>query len=232
MTAIVLADMAAVAAEQARRFADAARAAIAARGAFTVALTGGGAAKDVYPALRTVDVDWPKVHVFWGDERCVPPDHDDSNFKLARDAFLAHVPAQVHRMRGEDDPDAAARAYDDELRAVCGADRALDVVHLGIGPDGHVCSLFPGHPLLEDPRIVAWLDDSPKPPPRRITLGMPALAAAREVWFLVGGRSKERPVREALSDPASPLPCARVHRAARASTWLLDADAARLAKQS
>jgi 6-phosphogluconolactonase len=232
MTAIVLPDMTAVAEEHARRFAEAARAAIAARGAFTVALTGGGAAKDVYPLLRFADVEWPKVHVFWGDERCVPPDHADSNHRLAREAFLAHVPAVVHRMRGEDDPDAAARAYDDELRSVCGAERALDVVHLGVGPDGHVCSLFPGHALLDDARFVAWLDDSPKPPPRRVTLGMPALAAARAIWFLVGGRSKEQPVREALLDPASPLPCARAHRAARSSTWLLDADAARLAKQS
>lgn len=235
MSAVVLPDMDAVAEEAARRFEAAAKDAIAARGLFCVALTGGSAATQTYPALRSVDVDWTKVHVFWGDERAVPPDSDESNHKLAQDALLSHVaiPAQnVHRMRGEaQDLGGEAVRYEAELNAACGG--VLDVVHLGMGPDGHVCSLFPHHRLLqEDQRLVWYVDDSPKPPPSRLTLTLPALAAARAVWFLVGGRAKERAVSDALTDPHSALPAAMAHRGAKQSLWLLDADAARIAKQS
>jgi 6-phosphogluconolactonase len=200
-------------------------AAIAARGLFTCALTGGSAAKGLYPRLARADVNWKKTHVYFGDERCVPPDDAESNFRLAHDVLLGPAgvpPGQVHRVRGELSPGAAAAEY---ARAL----PVLDVVHLGMGPDGHVCSLFPGHPLLAEATArVAALTDSPKPPPARVTLTLPALREAGALWFLVTGEAKREVVREAVTDATSALPAARAHRDARSSTWFLDAAAAAL----
>ena len=232
MTSSVFGSPDALAAELVRLSVEAAGAAIAARGSFSMALTGGSAASTLYPVLAQAKLDWGRVHVFFGDERCVPPEHADSNFKLAHETFLSRVAvpaANVHRVRGEDAPEDAARAYEKTLLDVTGG--VLDVVHLGVGPDGHVCSLFPGHPLLDEPaggRIVASLTDSPKPPPARVTLTLPALAQARALWFLVAGINKAEAVRAALMDPASTLPAARASRAAQNVRWLLDVDAARL----
>ena len=196
----------------------AARLAARAQEPLTVALTGGSAAKLVHPPLARAGVDWARVTLFFGDERAVPPDHADSNFRLARETLLdaAGVPAaRVHRMRGEAaDLAAAAREYEALLPP------ALDIVLLGMGPDGHVCSLFPGHALLgERARLVGVVEDSPKPPPRRLSLTMPALAAAREVWFVLAGADKAAPAR-ALADPASELPGPQVARAATTRVFL------------
>ena len=203
----------------------AAREAIAARGVFSLALTGGSAASSLYPALALADVEWSRVHVYFGDERCVPPDHADSNYKLARDAFLSKVPlvlANVHRMLGELDRVEAAECYERELPE----GGVIDVVHLGLGPDGHVCSLFPDHPLLDErARLVASLDDSPKPPPSRITLTLPALERARSVWFLALGASKADAVASAIGDPSSRISAAIVERTTNAR-WFLDRPAA------
>lgn len=206
----------------------AARDAITARGVFTVALTGGSAAKALYPRLARAHVDWTKTHVYFGDERCVPPDDAESNFKLAHDVFLAPagIPdANVHRVRDEAPPAEAAAEY---ARAL----PVLDVVHLGLGPDGHVCSLFPGHPLLNEATArVASLTDSPKPPPARVTLTRVALREARALWFLVTGEAKRDVVHAVLSDAASTLPSALAMREAQSCTWFLDtAAAARLAR--
>ncbi|MEW5738771.1 MAG: 6-phosphogluconolactonase [Myxococcota bacterium] len=207
----------------ARRFEAAARQAIAARGVFSCALTGGSAAKSLYPRLARSPVDWTRTHFYFSDERCVPPTDADSNFRLADEVLLtpAGVPAKnVHRLRGEDEPRAAAAAYEATLPT-------LDVVHLGMGPDGHVASLFPGHPLLDEARLrVAALTDSPKPPPARLTLTFPALRQAGAVWFLVTGEAKRAALKEALSDADSRLPAALAHRAARAAVWFLDDAAA------
>jgi 6-phosphogluconolactonase len=207
----------------------AAAAAVAARGRFTVALTGGSAAA-LYGALAEAKLPWDKVHVFFGDERAVPADHADSNYRLAKESLLSHaaIPAEnVHRVKGEIDPAEAARLYEQELLAVTG-DGALDLVHLGMGPDGHVCSLFPGHALLgETIRLVASLTDSPKPPPARVTLTLVALERARQVLFLAMGASKAAALREATVDASSALPAARVDRFGRAM-WLADRDAASL----
>lgn len=201
----------------------AARDAIAARGVFTVALTGGSAAKALYPRLARARVDWAKTHVSFGDERCVPPDDAESNFKLARDVFLgpAGIPeANVHRIRGEAPPAEAAADYARTLPV-------LDVVHLGLGPDGHVCSLFPGHPLLaEGTARVAALTDSPKPPAARVTLTRVALREARALWFLVTGDAKRDVVHAVLSDSTSTLPAALAMRDAQSCTWFLDTAAA------
>lgn len=231
MTSSVFGSPDALAAELVRLTVEAAEAAMIERGLFSMALTGGSAAVTTYAVLAQAPLPWDKVHVFFGDERCVAPDHVDSNHQLAKDALLSRVPLRsehIHRIRGEDPPADAARVYEKTLIDVTGG--SLDVVHLGVGPDGHVCSLFPGHSLL-DPSVrglVAFLTDSPKPPPARVTLTMPALAKARALWFLVAGANKAEAVHASLIDPGSTLPAARASRAGKNVRWLLDVDAARL----
>jgi 6-phosphogluconolactonase len=209
----------------------AAAAAAAARGRFTLALTGGSAASTLYPAFAQAALPWDKVHVFFGDERCVPADHADSNYRLAASCFLsaAPIPAEnIHRIRGEDDPVAAAAAYERELLAVTDGTGALDVVHVGMGPDGHICSLFPGHALLKDEvRLVAPITDSPKPPPSRVTLTLQALARARTLCFLVSGAGKADAVRDVILDPACALPAGMAGRRGANVRWLLDNEAAK-----
>ncbi|MBM4279438.1 MAG: 6-phosphogluconolactonase [Deltaproteobacteria bacterium] len=221
----------ALTAELVHQTVQAAAAAIAARGRFTMALTGGSAATTLYPVLAQASLPWDRVHILFGDERCVPGDHDDSNHALARRTLLARaaIPAaHVHRVRGEDDPAAAAIAYERTLLDVTDGTGALDVVHVGMGPDGHVCSLFPGHPLLrEEVALVAALTDSPKPPAARVTLTLQALARARQLWFLVTGGTKAGAAHDAILDPASTLPAALAARRGARVRWLLDGDAAR-----
>ena len=169
--------------------------------------------------------------IFWADERAVPPDDPESNYGIARRLWLepAGVPdAAVHRMHGEaPDLAAAAKAYSDVLEVLRGAPPRLDLVLLGVGPDGHVASLFPGHPLLaEESRWVAPVADAPKPPPRRLTLTLPVLAGADHVVIAATGAAKASCVRAALDEPDSSLPVALVARRARRVTFLLDPDAA------
>jgi len=206
-----------------RRVQAAAQAAIAARGRFHLALTGGSAA-ELYRPLSQARIDWRAVEVWWGDERAVPPDHADSNFRRAKELLLDLVPippANQHRMRGEAaDLDAAAAEYAQALPT-------LDLVHLGMGPDGHVCSLFPDHPLLlETKRTVAVVSDSPKPPARRITLTLPGLRFARKLLVTVMGAEKASAVRECIERPRSRLPAARAVAGVAESAWLLDSEAA------
>lgn len=232
-TSAVFGSSDALAAELVRLTLDAAATAIAARGRFTFALTGGSAATMLYPVLAQAALPWDKVHVFYGDERCVPPTHEESNHRLAHMTFLSRVPiaeGNIHRVDGTLPPEDAARAYERTLREVTG-DGALDAVHVGMGPDGHICSLFPGHALLDEKtRLVASLTDSPKPPPARVTLTLPALANARALWFLVAGNNKAEAVRSVHHDVACTLPAALASRANPASRWLLDGEAARLIK--
>lgn len=205
--------------------------AIARRGAFHVALTGGSAAQALYPVLAQAPLSWPQIHLWFGDERAVPPEHADSNFGLAERALLSRIPipaANVHRIEGELPPADAATRYEAKLQELAGG--ILDVVHLGMGPDGHVASLFPRHGLLQSPRLVDALTDSPKPPSARVTLTLRSLAAAGSLWFLVLGRAKADAVRECLLEPGSSLPAALASRAAREARWLLDDEAATLLK--
>lgn len=221
-----------LAAELVRLTTEAATSSIAARGRFTMALTGGSAATMTYPVLAQAALPWENVHIFYGDERCVPSTHEESNHRLAASTFLSRVPipeANVHKIDGTLPPDDAARAYERTLLEVTG-DGSIDAIHLGMGPDGHVCSLFPGHPLLEEKtRLVSSLTDSPKPPPSRVTLTLPALAKARALWFLVAGNNKAEAVR-AVHHDASTLPAGLASRANPGSRWLLDGEAARLIK--
>jgi 6-phosphogluconolactonase len=216
----------------ARRFCDEARQAIAARGRFSVALPGGSVAEDLFPRLARAPLDWSRVELFWGDERAVPPESPDSNFGVARRLLLepAGVPSQrVHRMPADDaELDAAAARHGAELRSLLGAPPRFDLVLLGVGPDGHVCSLFPGHAALEESaREVVVVVDSPKPPPRRLSLTLPVLTRSRLLVVGAFGEAKAEIVRELVEERESPLPAARAARGAAHTLLLLDPAAAR-----
>jgi 6-phosphogluconolactonase len=185
----------------------------------------GSIARAFFPVLAKTVIDWATVDVFWSDERAVGFDHEDSNYRVANELLLSHVVhARAHRMPSDDpDLDAAARSYERELVRVLGKPPRFDVVLLGVGPDGHVCSLFPGHPALEEAsRLVVAVTDSPKPPPRRLTVTLPALAGA-EIFIAAFGAEKRAAIREALNTPASPLPVARAARSGAPTIFLLDA---------
>jgi 6-phosphogluconolactonase len=218
---------AALAAELMAQFQRAYEQAVSQRDVFHIAVPGGSVATLVFPAFAQVKADWGRVHVWWVDERCVPPTDADSNYLAARETWLAKVSAQVHRMQGELPVGAAADAYEAELaRALPSA--KLDVAMLGVGPDGHVASLFPGHPLLEErARLVLAVEDSPKPPPQRLSLSLPVIAAAREVWVVATGAAKAAVVRDAFTVPSSQLPLARVVREAKMVRLFLDPSAAK-----
>jgi 6-phosphogluconolactonase len=204
--------------------------AIAARGSFSLAVPGGSAAEALLPALAEAALDWPGVHVFWCDERAVPPHHPDSNHALARRLLLERVALRaerIHRMCAEVEAiGRSASEYEAELRRVAGDPPALDLALLGVGPDGHVASLFPGHPALEEKqRLVLQVHGAPKPPSRRLTLTLPALRQARLLVVAAFGAAKAEVARRMLREPGSPLPAARALRAAQALV-LLDREAA------
>ncbi len=201
--------------------------ALEARGRFSIALPGGSVATEGFPRLVTARVDWARADFFWGDERAVPPSHPDSNYGAARQLLsaVATSPERIHRMPADrEDLDQAAREYEEIVRDV-----GIDLAVLGVGPDGHVCSLFPGHALLEEEeRWVMPIEDSPKPPPRRLTLTLPALSRARSVVIVALGEAKADVVRAAVEDDASLLPLALVLRRSRRVLLLVDRAAARL----
>jgi 6-phosphogluconolactonase len=215
-------------------------AAIAAHGRFDLALTGGSTPGPLYRLLTTAPyaarLDWGAVHVFWGDERCVPPQHPDSNYRLARETLLDHVPlpaANVHRIHGEDDPVQAALAYESTLRAHFGAVLRFDLVLLGLGADGHAASLFPNAPALTERQRLAVAAYAAEHKWWRVTLTYPVLNAAAQVIFLVSSGSKADIVRAVLEGPRRPqeLPAQGVQPHDGRLLWMLDADAAvRLAR--
>ncbi len=185
-------------------------------GARTLALAGGTTPIRAYQLLAAMNLNWGRVCVLFGDERCVPPDHPDSNYLAAFEALLLQAhPASVHRMPGELGPELGAAEYTRVIRAVGPIDLAL----CGIGPDGHTGSLFPGHPALSDPRPVVPVRDSPKPPPARITLGLSTFRSARRVVFLATGADKADAVAAAIRGE---VPAGLIEGA----EWLLDRDAA------
>jgi 6-phosphogluconolactonase len=192
------------------------------RGRASLALAGGTTPKATYEALAGLPLDWSSVDVFFGDERCVPADHEDSNYRMAKAALFDRVAIpsdRIHRMQGElADRDAAARSYEAELPS------ALDVVVLGIGEDAHTASLFPGADALREATRRVLPVTGPKPPPARLSLTPPALRAARVCLVLASGAGKAEPVRRALLDPIdiSTTPI----QLARDGVWFLDAAAA------
>ncbi|QZT64620.1 6-phosphogluconolactonase [Mycolicibacterium austroafricanum] len=213
--------------------------AIDGRGSAHIVLTGGGAGIGLLGrvAERSGEIDWSKVHIYWGDERFVAHDDDERNEKQAREALLDHVDvpaANVHAMAASDGEfgdalDAAAEAYAQVLTEAGGAEPtpAFDVHLLGMGGEGHVNSLFPDTAAVrETERLVVGVADSPKPPPRRITLTLPAITRSREVWLVVSGAAKADAVAAAIggADPVD-IPAAGAV-GTEATVWLLDEDAA------
>lgn len=226
-----------VAAALADTFLATARDAIANRGSFAVSLAGGTTPKAAYALLaqspRASAIDWNAVQVYFGDERCVPPDHEQSNFKMANDAFmraLALPSAHIHRMHGEDDPAKAAQAYREDILASLGAQPRFDLVMLGMGPDGHTASLFPGGDPLTDNDALVRAVYSQSQSQWRITLTPALLNAARAVVFAVEGAGKTATlmsVREGPYDP-SRYPSQIIAPADGTLTWLVDKAAAGL----
>jgi 6-phosphogluconolactonase len=221
----------------ARAFVDRAAESIAERGRFAVALAGGSTPKATYGVLardHAEDVDWPNVHVFFGDERTVPPDHEDSNYRMAREALLDRVPVgSIHRMRGELQPNEAAASYETDLRQFFEGEAVLDLVMLGIGDDGHTASLFPETPALEVTDRLAVANPVPKLDTTRLTLTAPVLSAARAVNFLVAGEGKAEALREILEGDADPRRYpAKLVRPLGGPTWLVDRTAAQSLQDS
>jgi 6-phosphogluconolactonase len=206
------------------------------RGRFSVALSGGSTPAGVYRLLAEEPfadrIPWSDVHIFWGDERCVPPNDPGSNYRLAQEALLSRVPIpadNIHRIRGEVDPSTAARVYDAALQDFfCGPRSRFDLVLLGLGTDGHTASLFPGSSALEETEQLAEavVGAYEGRPAQRVTLTLPAINSAREALFLVSGAAKAGIVRAVLEGSEPDLPARRVRLTAGRLTWLLDADAA------
>jgi len=237
---MILPDSAALASEAARRFVALAQAAVADHGRFTVALSGGSTPRALHACLArpplSESVDWANVHVFWGDERMVPLDDIESSYRMARETLLAHVPISaaniypVPTIGGT--PEAAASAYEETITAVFGTDSPrFDLILLGIGPDGHTASLFPGQPEVVRPSnaLVVAVHNAPKPPPTRITCTYKLINAAANVLFLVAGADKAAVLREVLRGPAdlARLPAQGVRPERGALVWLADAAAAK-----
>jgi 6-phosphogluconolactonase len=222
-----------------RRLVEAINNAVSARGQALIVLTGGGNGIALLRYLaEEQQIDWDKVHLFWGDERYVPEDDDERNEKQAREALLNHIDipaANVHAMPASDsgfgdDLDAAALSYEHVLAAIADDGEPVpdfDVHLLGMGGEGHINSLFPHTPAVrETARQVVGVGDSPKPPPKRITLTLPAIARSREVWLVVAGAEKAGAVAAAVggADPDEVPAAGAIGR--EATVWLLDEEAA------
>ncbi len=236
----ILPDADALALRAADLFAFAAQESAAARGRFAVALSGGETPRALFRMLArqqfSQKIPWRRVQLYWGDERCVPPDDAASNYGMARETFIRHVPIpeeNVHRMRGEDEPGAAALTYEKELRALAAQERprsdipVFDLVLLGLGLDGHTASLFPRTRALDVEE--RWVVQNQAPDgSARLTVTYPVINAARRVWFLVSGARKAGMVAEVLEGLRVPeaVPAQGVTPVPGTLTWLLDEDAA------
>jgi 6-phosphogluconolactonase len=238
---LVCPDAAEVARAAARRFVDWAWQAIARDGRFQVALSGGSTPREMYRLLATQEfrtqIDWPRVHLFWGDERAVPPDHPDSNYGMARRELLLRVPIpgqNVHRMEAEVSPiGRAAHAYETLLRQSLKVDdHGFPVFHLvllGLGVDGHIASLFPGAKLLRETTRWVSTPAANKSGTRRMTLTLPVIEAAQRVLFLVTGPQKASILRVVLCGSADrELPAQMVQPRCGERLFLVDEAAARL----
>lgn len=212
---------------------------------FTVALAGGSTPKGMYALLASDAyrdrIDWRKIHVFFGDERCVPPEDEFSNYRMANAALLSRVPIpkrQIYRIRGEAPPNVAAGEYEGTLLRIFGQSDAsplprFDLILLGMGPDGHTASLFPGSPALKESK--RWVVDNyvekfkdTKTPWLRVTLTYPVLNAAARVLFMIAGADKAESLQEVLEGVPNPdlYPSQSVRPSNGRLTWLVDTSAA------
>ncbi len=218
--------------------------AIAARGRFTVALSGGSTPRAMHLGLSSealkAQVDWRRVHIFWGDERCVPPDHEHSNYRMAKETLLERAPipaGNIHRIRGEADPEQAASEYEQDLRVAYFGNAShvpprFDLIYLGMGDDGHTASIFPGTSAVREPTrwAVAQAHDFPPPPlVARIRLTPPVINAAAHVAFLVAGAGKAERLQQVLKGPHQPdkLPAQIIQPTSGKLVWMVEEAAAK-----
>lgn len=211
-----------------------AREAIVIRGRFTLALSGGNTPKKLYSLLATEpyssQIDWQLVDIFWSDERCVPPDDPESNYRMAQEVMLSHLSipvAQVHRMPADrPDRDAASLDYTRDMQRVFGANGIpeFDLLQLGMGPEGHTASLFPHQPSLHETQRLVMPVSVPKPPPDRLTFTPPILNAARNVLFLVTGADKVNALHAVIEGLPNPdeYPAQIVRPPNGEVTWMVD----------
>jgi len=201
-----------------------AAAAIAARGEFRLSLSGGNTPKPVYEALATRGIDWSRTIITFGDERCVPPDDLQSNYRMAREALFDRAPIpeeNILRIRGEGEPPASAEAYEGELRERANGEIFVhDLILLGMGPDGHTASLFPGTPALEETTKLVVPNFVPKFEMWRITFTYRLINAARHVCFLLSAHGKED-VLESILNGTGDYPSAKVRPDGGQLTWLI-----------
>lgn len=220
------------------------REAIEDHGAFSVAISGGSLPKLLSKDLATnKQVDFSKWHIFWADERCVGLDDDDSNYKEVKKQLLSHVPIPenqiytIHEQYAkEKKADEAAKDYQQQLEKYFGNSNSkfpqFDLILLGMGPDGHCCSLFPGHPLLKENKLwVASIHDSPKPPPERITLTLPVVNHSKLIIFVTAGEGKQEMVQKIIEQPELQLPCQLVQPHQGKVYWFIDQPAANQLKK-
>ncbi|HVO43746.1 MAG TPA: 6-phosphogluconolactonase [Aggregatilineales bacterium] len=230
-------DAQALARAAAEQFVTLGSAAIAGAGRFSVALSGGSTPQAMFNLLATEPfvkrIEWARVHLFWGDERCVPPDHPDSNYRMTREALLDKIAipaANVHRMRGEVDPVQAVAEYAEGLRAFFGMANFphFDLVLLGMGDDGHTASLFPGTAAIHESNAWVIAPYVAKVSMWRMTLTPPVLNAARQIRFLVAGAGKADRLADVLNGPYQPdtLPAQIVKPTGGELVWMVDAAAA------
>jgi 6-phosphogluconolactonase len=238
----VLPDLEAMSHKAAEVFVKLSRTCIAFQGKFSAAISGGSTPRKLYSLLGSAEyspqVDWQKAHFFWVDERCVPKEHEESNFKTAFDRLLSKIsiPGEnIHRIKGEEDPDQAARDYEKEVRKFFGMPGLpmFDLVILGMGEDGHTASLFPGSQSLEETSRLAVPVYLEKPNRNRITLTLPVLNNATQILFLVAGHSKADLVNEILGNGAKKerYPAGHIAPIRGDLLWLIDQEAARKLKR-
>ena len=214
--------------------------AICTHGEFTICLSGGSTPAATYDLLATrfnLSVDWKEVQFYWGDERCVPPDHPESNFAMANRTMLSKLalrPDQIHQMRGGDPPPAAAAAYEKELRKCFGPSDGefprFDLILLGLGDNRHTASLFPGDPASHETQRMVVAVEVDAEPRNRLTITPPVINNAQRVMFLVAGQGKAAAVKDVLEAPRDPdkIPAQIVDPHDGEVTWILDKAAASL----
>lgn len=237
----VLPDLETLSREAAHFFVKLSSASVQGKGIFSVALAGGSTPRTLYQLLASSDfkerIPWPGVHLFWGDERCVPPSHRDSNYKMVQETLISRItipPENIHRMPGELDPGQGAGLYEKKLRDFFEAENIprFDLILLGLGTDGHIASLFPGSPALQEKRRLVVPASTEGARHHRLTLTLPVINNARRIFFMVAGAEKAGVLAHVLQDQeGSPdLPARMVSLAKGELSWYLDQAAVGLLK--
>ncbi len=237
MRALILPDLEAISHKAAEIFLHLSKQYISSAKRFVVALSGGTTPKRFYELLGSdvfrYAIDWSHIHFFWVDERCVPKEHEESNYKLAFNTFLSKVPVRtsnIHRIKGEDSPDKAASEYEKVMRTFFGTSGlpVFDLIILGIGEDGHTASLFSGSESLKEKTRLAIPVYMRKPNSNRVTLTLPVLNNASRIVFLVAGKSKAHIVKEFLAGDkeSKQFPAGLINLENDNIQWLIDREAA------